>query len=58
MLSRTAETVKTANRATLHQGYPPQAHPALSDILTQIFQKYLSDDFSCIVTSFPRAKFV
>ena len=25
---------------------------------TQIFQKYLSDDFSCIVTSFPRAKFV
>ena len=24
----------------------------------QIFQKYLSDDFSCIVTSFPRAKFV
>ena len=25
---------------------------------SQIFQKYLSDDFSCIVTSFPRAKFV
>ena len=25
---------------------------------TQIFQKYLSDDFFCIVISFPRAKFV